>query len=322
MNGLISFLLQGRARRRALLPLILAIALPHLWADQGDIETALKRDMQDKIVILRNFYTGQELQFDSHGDLIGDAKPGYWTSDGMLQISDVGVDLRAGRLLLRGHRVINEFDHEKCQFASIVTRRAVEIFLQLDPSWQDAAAVRRIVDKVLIGDMNQLPSLVPDYWQGWLGEIKRVMRDGHSECQAADLHPMSQQPSPSAVSSSVILAHGSSSKDASNELRLLFIESDGTKVFRLSSDIKPPKPLHSTYPKYNDAARQPPYHGTSVLLLVINELGEPTTIRIVRPLGAGLDDEAVEAVKRWRFSPATYRNIPVAVQISIQINFQ
>jgi protein TonB len=47
----------------------------------------------------------------------------------------------------------------------------------------------------------------------------------------------------------------------------------------------------------------------------------PTDIKITRPLGSGLDEKAVEAVRQWRFKPGTKDGSPVAVRINVEINF-
>ena len=36
----------------------------------------------------------------------------------------------------------------------------------------------------------------------------------------------------------------------------------------------------------------------------------------------GLDEKAVEAIRRWRFEPARKDGVPVAVQINVEINFR
>jgi protein TonB len=62
--------------------------------------------------------------------------------------------------------------------------------------------------------------------------------------------------------------------------------------------------------------------GSSLLFAILNERGEVTEIRIVRPLGAGLDERAVEAVRKWKFAPATKDGKPVPIKINIEVNFR
>jgi TonB family protein len=55
--------------------------------------------------------------------------------------------------------------------------------------------------------------------------------------------------------------------------------------------------------------------------MVVGPDGKPHNIRVVRTLGLGLDEKAIEAVKNWRFKPAMKDGKPVAVQISVEVEF-
>jgi TonB family protein len=61
--------------------------------------------------------------------------------------------------------------------------------------------------------------------------------------------------------------------------------------------------------------------GTVVLWLVVGPDGKPRDIKVLRTLGLGLDEKAIEAVRNWRFEPAMKDNKPVAVQINVEVNF-
>ncbi len=54
----------------------------------------------------------------------------------------------------------------------------------------------------------------------------------------------------------------------------------------------------------------------------MDETGKVTAANVVRPLGMGLDEKAIEAVKQWRFNPATQNGKPVAAQINIPVTFR
>ena len=60
------------------------------------------------------------------------------------------------------------------------------------------------------------------------------------------------------------------------------------------------------------------------LTVTIDADGKPKDIRIVSPLGLGLDEKAIEAVAAWRFEPATLTKdgTPVAVKANIEVNFR
>lgn len=69
-------------------------------------------------------------------------------------------------------------------------------------------------------------------------------------------------------------------------------------VYRVGGDVSPPKPTHAPDPQYSQEALNAHYQGTVVLWLVVDEQGLPQKIKVQRPLGMGLDEEAVKAVKQ------------------------
>ena len=75
-------------------------------------------------------------------------------------------------------------------------------------------------------------------------------------------------------------------------------------------------------PKYSEKARRSHREGAVVLNLIVDEEGEPRDIRVVKSVGDGLDEEAVEAVKHWKFQPGTYQGKAVSVQIAVEVNFR
>jgi len=48
----------------------------------------------------------------------------------------------------------------------------------------------------------------------------------------------------------------------------------------------------------------------------------PQDIKVTRPLGSGLDENAIDAVAQWRFRPGTKDGKPVAVAIDVEVMFQ
>ncbi len=58
-----------------------------------------------------------------------------------------------------------------------------------------------------------------------------------------------------------------------------------------------------------------------LLQVTIDENGVPQNIQVIRPLGMGLDQKAIEAVQKWRFKPSLLNGKPVAVSVTIEVNF-
>lgn len=75
--------------------------------------------------------------------------------------------------------------------------------------------------------------------------------------------------------------------------------------------------------KYSEDARKAKFQGVVLLQVVVSPDGRATRIEVVRGPGLGLEEEAVEAVKTWRFKPALGPNRkPVATQIAIEVQFR
>jgi TonB family protein len=96
----------------------------------------------------------------------------------------------------------------------------------------------------------------------------------------------------------------------------------GGGVFRVGGGVSAPKAIFSPDPEYSEEARKAKYQGTCVLGLVVGPDGRPRDIHVLRSLGLGLDEKAMEAVKNWRFDPAVKDGKAVAVQISVEVDFR
>jgi len=95
----------------------------------------------------------------------------------------------------------------------------------------------------------------------------------------------------------------------------------GGGVFRVGGGVSAPRAIDTPDPEYSEEARKAKYQGTVVLWLIVDPSGHPKDIRTSRSLGMGLDQKAIEAVKRWKFEPAMKDGRPVAVQINVEVNF-
>jgi TonB family protein len=91
----------------------------------------------------------------------------------------------------------------------------------------------------------------------------------------------------------------------------------------MASDTKPALIAESKVePKYTDEARDANIQGAVVMEIFIDAEGHVTDTRVLKPLGYGLDEKAIEAVSAWRFNPATKNGKPVAIKATAEINFR
>jgi TonB family protein len=90
---------------------------------------------------------------------------------------------------------------------------------------------------------------------------------------------------------------------------------------KIGPGVSPPVVLYIPTAKFTKAARKANYQGVVVLSTIVNEQGLPQNVHVVQSLGMGLDENAVEAVKKYRFKPAMKNGKPVPVMINVEINF-
>ena len=83
-----------------------------------------------------------------------------------------------------------------------------------------------------------------------------------------------------------------------------------------------PQLLWKTEPEYSEEARKARHQGSVMLALEIDQDGKPRNIRVVRSLGLGLDERAVEAVSQWRFKPGLLNGRPVNSPVSVEVSFR
>jgi TonB family protein len=83
-----------------------------------------------------------------------------------------------------------------------------------------------------------------------------------------------------------------------------------------------PVPLVSPEAEFSDEARRAKYQGVCAISIVVDTRGYPQNPRVVRSLGMGLDEKALEAVSRYRFKPALKNGKPVPAIITVEVNFR
>jgi len=96
----------------------------------------------------------------------------------------------------------------------------------------------------------------------------------------------------------------------------------GGGAFRVGGGVSAPVLLSKVEPEYSEEARKAKYQGTVLLYIEVDPSGQATNVRVVRSLGLGLDEKAIEAVKKWKFRPGYQNGRPVTVQATIEVNFR
>ena len=96
----------------------------------------------------------------------------------------------------------------------------------------------------------------------------------------------------------------------------------GGGLMNVGGGVSAPRVIHSVEPQFTPEARQANYQGVVGIQLIVDSQGNPQAVHVVRHLGMGLDERAIEAVRQYKFSPAMYQGHAVAVQLIIDVDFR
>jgi TonB family protein len=96
----------------------------------------------------------------------------------------------------------------------------------------------------------------------------------------------------------------------------------GGGVYRPGGAVSGPRLIKEVKPVYTSQALINRIQGSVVLEAVVTAEGCASQIRVVRSLDAsGLDQEAIAAVAQWQFAPGRLGTTPVAVLVTIIVDF-
>jgi len=85
--------------------------------------------------------------------------------------------------------------------------------------------------------------------------------------------------------------------------------------------ISLPRPTYRPSAEYSEKARKLKIQGQVILSAVVTSAGELADIKVTKSLGYGLDEKAMEPLRRWKFQPAMKDGKPVSVEITIEQDF-
>jgi TonB family protein len=97
----------------------------------------------------------------------------------------------------------------------------------------------------------------------------------------------------------------------------------GGGLAQVGGRVSAPVPLFQPEAEFSDEARRAKYQGVCLVGLIVDAQGNPQNVHIVRALGMGLDEKAMEAVRKYKFKPAMKDGkTPVAVPVNVEVNFR
>lgn len=99
-------------------------------------------------------------------------------------------------------------------------------------------------------------------------------------------------------------------------------EYDGTPLRKIGNGVTSPMLIYKVDPQYSPEARSAKFSGVVLVNLIVDAQGNPQNVHIVRGVGMGLDEKALEAIKHYKFRPAYEAGKPVPTELNVEVNFQ
>ena len=96
----------------------------------------------------------------------------------------------------------------------------------------------------------------------------------------------------------------------------------GGGLRKIGGGVSRPEVLYQPEPEFSEEARKAKVAGNVLVGLIIDANGHPQSVHVLRGIGLGLDEKAVEAVQKYKFKPAMENGHAVPVQMQVEVNFQ
>lgn len=91
---------------------------------------------------------------------------------------------------------------------------------------------------------------------------------------------------------------------------------------RAGAGVQGPELIEQSEPIYTEEARIARHEGVVALDVEIDREGQPRVLGVVSTLGLGLDENAIQAARQWRFRPARQNGRRTAYRATLEINFR
>ena len=267
---------------------------------QAQLSDAVAKELENRhrgeILRVRELVADAKIHYDAAGHLTGKWHAGRWTWHSSVEL--VGVEAKGSTLRIKANRLLLNYDQSTQRFAS-VRAGIVEIDIDTAPDSNGRIDPAKEWNKAFLTPTEDYPLDMQPYWRPF---ISCIIRPNTDECRYYE-----------SVSHSV-------------EVYDIKPAPSGWKpnypgVYALGGNVKPPKMLSKSEPQYTDIARQARVSGTVILEVIVRKNGLADIVRVIRPLGYGLEESAAEWVLQIRFEPAKLNDNPVDVHLQIVVNF-
>jgi TonB family protein len=303
-------------------------------------EDALRARYVGKLIFLRGSYLGDDLNFDMNGKVNGSPTVASFTLSGFevrkVKLSKHKLDIEADRYGLHYIGALPYEDETKSFDQVKISKKPVHISIEREvivipkvkkdkkkkePTPQEVAAAQSLKTRDAAGNASQpaAPAATP----------ASAVETNQALAAVSPAHSamVMNKALDSIFANDIDQAMMSHLPDywqeyfASKSQHHPFMPADAS-IKVVGDGVTPPQVLNSIDPSSNEFAQQFGIAGMEQLRTVVDSTGVPRQIAISRPIGFGLDEKAVEAVKNSHFRPATVNGQPVPVVVDLVVTFR
>jgi len=110
--------------------------------------------------------------------------------------------------------------------------------------------------------------------------------------------------------------------DAAPSVQSALQEYNGAQVRKIGGGVSAPELTYKVDPTFTAESRKAKFNGIVLVNFIVDANGKPQNVHVLRGVGMGLDEKAVDAVKKYKFKPALEAGKPVPVELNVEVNFQ
>ncbi len=309
---------------------------------ESQIEDELKARLVGKMLYLRGGYLGENLSFNQQGDPVGNPAKGSFTL-GLIQVERIHFTKR--KVELDGARYAMHFlgalpyedpqkavDEVRITARKKVQRISIERELVVKPK-------KSKDHKEKPGKPGRTGPLSSPATHSATNAPEMPPPEAASPAQSQDTHSEKAHSTPSPAAAHRLLDQAidrifSTSLDSSMRVampefwQLYFTAQESGKDFQppgvlpRSAVDHPARLVTSIAPDSNDFAQANGIAGRALYRVVIGASGKPEEIAVMRPIGFGLDESAVAAIRKATFQPAMKGGQPVAQALDLGVMFR
>jgi TonB family protein len=305
-------------------------------------EDALRARYVGKLIFLRGSYLGEDLNFDMNGKVNGSPTVASFTLSAFevrkVNLSKHKLDIEADRYGLHFFGALPYEDDSKSFDRVKISKKPVHISIEREvivipkvkkekkkkePTPQELAAAQSLKTRDAAGASDALQPAAPAATTAAAVETNQAL----AAVSPAHSAMVMNKALDSIFANDIDQAMMSHLPDywreyfASKNQHRPFMPADAS-IKVVGDGVTPPQVLNSIDPSSNEFAQQFGIAGMELLRTVVDSTGVVRQIAISRPIGFGLDEKAVEAVKNSHFRPATANGQPVPVVVDLVVTFR